>query len=70
MSQRITFKIDDAIYANLKKKADAAGVSVHLYVKSLTEKDTGLKDTLARGLRGASEETVKAVSALGVQARW
>lgn len=72
MPVKVTVRLDDEVYQQIKQHADDAGVSPSAYCTAAIERTAKLKtmrvEKPAMGLAGASEETRAAVASMGGQA--
>lgn len=69
-AERVTIRLPGALMAACKGKADAAGLSVAAWLRSLAERETGIKADAKVGLSGVDAETKKRVAKTAAKARW
>lgn len=68
-SEKISFRLDPELIEAARKLADAADVSLGVWIRRLVEKETGVDADMTRGLAHASEEVRQRVTSLGGKAK-
>lgn len=69
-SKKVTFRLADKVHAAATAKAEAAGQDISAWIRSLVERETGVKVDMPRGLAAVSKKRRKEISREGLRERW